>query len=305
MASPASKEIIAAGVVLLQEVDGERLVAVLHRPTHLDWSLPKGKLDSGEHIVAAARRETIEETGCDVVLGMALPTQRYRVEGRRKSVRYWVGLVKEGGPGFSPNAEIDELQWLPPAKAARKLSYPRDVELVTAGLRAPATTPLIIMRHAQAIRRADWGNKRDELRPLGSSGVQQAEQLSPVLRAFGISEIHSSSATRCIATVTPFANDCGLGIDLEPDFGEDGLEVNKVPARRRILELLNDPNAIAVCSHRPVLPVLVRQLAKSAGLSPRMSKLDARLPTGGFIVLHRTFDPGEGMRVVAIERHAP
>ena len=76
----------AAGVVLLREESGLPLVCVLHRPRQNDWSLPKGKLDPGENEIIAARRETIEETGSDVVLGVPLATQRYKVENRPKSV---------------------------------------------------------------------------------------------------------------------------------------------------------------------------------------------------------------------------
>jgi 8-oxo-dGTP pyrophosphatase MutT (NUDIX family) len=45
------------------------LVAVVHRPRHDDWTLPKGKLDDGEDETAAALREVAEETGAIVELG--------------------------------------------------------------------------------------------------------------------------------------------------------------------------------------------------------------------------------------------
>ena len=44
-------------------------VLLIHRPRHKDWSLPKGKLDKGEHLLAAAVRECDEETGIVPVLG--------------------------------------------------------------------------------------------------------------------------------------------------------------------------------------------------------------------------------------------
>ena len=116
----------AAGVVLLREGRRGTEVCVLHRPGHNDWSLPKGKVDAGETLPMTARRETLEETGSDVVLGAPLPGQRYRVEGRQKTVDYWVGRIRAGGGGFRPNREIDKMEWLPPARAKVKLSYPRD-----------------------------------------------------------------------------------------------------------------------------------------------------------------------------------
>ncbi|MDP9466861.1 MAG: NUDIX domain-containing protein, partial [Actinomycetota bacterium] len=62
----------AAGGVLWREVDGQVLVAVVHRPRYDDWSLPKGKLDPGELEVVAAVREVQEETGFSCVVGRGL-----------------------------------------------------------------------------------------------------------------------------------------------------------------------------------------------------------------------------------------
>lgn len=50
--------ICAGGVVL----NNEGLVLVTNQK-HRSWSLPKGHVDDGEHILEAARREVYEETG--------------------------------------------------------------------------------------------------------------------------------------------------------------------------------------------------------------------------------------------------
>ena len=69
-------------------------VLLVHRPRYDDWSFPKGKLDPGEHAVAAAVREVAEETGLDVRLGPPLPGQRYVIAtGRTKAVSYWTARV--------------------------------------------------------------------------------------------------------------------------------------------------------------------------------------------------------------------
>nr|MBA3233929.1 NUDIX domain-containing protein [Propionibacteriales bacterium] len=43
--------------------NGALEVAVVHRPKYDDWTLPKGKLDRGEHPLLGALREVREETG--------------------------------------------------------------------------------------------------------------------------------------------------------------------------------------------------------------------------------------------------
>ena len=56
----------------------------MHRPKYDDWSFPKGKVDRGEHPLAAAVREVEEETGLRVRLGRPLTDQHYLVNGRGK-----------------------------------------------------------------------------------------------------------------------------------------------------------------------------------------------------------------------------
>ena len=86
----------AGGVVVRGE--GEPLeLAVVHRPRYDDWSLPKGKLESGERWEDAALREVEEETGLRCELGDELESARYRDrKGRDKLVRWWLMRPFEG-----------------------------------------------------------------------------------------------------------------------------------------------------------------------------------------------------------------
>jgi len=125
-----SDRIEAAGGVVVR--DGE--VALVHRPRYDDWTLPKGKLDSGESFEQAALREVEEETGLRAHLVRELPAINYDVNGRPKVVRYWLMEVDDDGQ-FVPNDETDELRWVPLDEALRLLTYDRDRELVaSAGL---------------------------------------------------------------------------------------------------------------------------------------------------------------------------
>jgi 8-oxo-dGTP pyrophosphatase MutT (NUDIX family) len=107
-------------------------IAVVHRPKHDDWSLPKGHLDPGEDWHEAALREVEEETGLRCRLGRELESVRYVTpKGRDKTVRYWLMEV-EHDPGFAANDEVDDLRWVTPAEALALLSYDNDRTLVDA-----------------------------------------------------------------------------------------------------------------------------------------------------------------------------
>jgi 8-oxo-dGTP pyrophosphatase MutT (NUDIX family) len=119
-------EVRAAGGVIVR--DGR--VAVVHRPRHADWSLPKGKLDDDETWEQAAVREVEEETGIRARIVGELESARYRdSRGRPKMVRWYRMEVDDEG-AFAASAEVDELRWLTRDEALRLLSYPHDRALV-------------------------------------------------------------------------------------------------------------------------------------------------------------------------------
>ena len=121
----------AGGILLRQAPAGIYEVALVHRPARGDWSLPKGKLDSGESYESCALREVLEETGyrCRLVSFVGFTEYRDR-RGRPKVVGYWVMEVLEGE--FTVSHEVDELQWLDLDVASRILTYERDRELLAA-----------------------------------------------------------------------------------------------------------------------------------------------------------------------------
>jgi 8-oxo-dGTP diphosphatase len=109
---------------------GHGRIALVHRPRYDDWSLPKGKLDPGESWEQCAVREVQEETGLRCTLNRELSSTGYTDrKGRAKVVRYWLMDIA-ADDGFSPDDEVDELRWVPPAEAATLLSYPHDAELI-------------------------------------------------------------------------------------------------------------------------------------------------------------------------------
>lgn len=120
------------GVVWRRDGSGPVEILVVHRPRYDDWSLPKGKCDPGESDEECALREVREESGFTCRLGAELPSTRYKdSKGRDKVVRYW-SMEPVSDAGFTPNAEIDEIRWLPLAEALAQLSYGHDRPVVEA-----------------------------------------------------------------------------------------------------------------------------------------------------------------------------
>jgi 8-oxo-dGTP diphosphatase len=123
--NPEDAEVLAAGGLVRK--DGQ--IAVVHRPRYDDWSLPKGKLDEGEGFEDGALREVEEETGLRCrITGTLGDTSYHDRKDRAKLVRYYE-MEPDSGE-FSPNDEVDELRWLPPAEARQLLTYDFDRELV-------------------------------------------------------------------------------------------------------------------------------------------------------------------------------
>ena len=287
----------AAGVVVLRGKPRKREVLTVHRPHRADWSLPKGKVEFGEHILAAAIRECDEETGYQVSLGPCVGTMEYRAAGRPKRVDYWLADVV-GDEGFAPDDEVDSIAWVPIKDAASHLTYPADVELVQRAASIPSTTPFVILRHAKAIKRSDFTGSDDDDRPLSGRGRGEAKALAPLLDAFGVRSVHSSSAKRCTATVRPFARSIDVETVLEPGLTEHAHGGDPEEAARRIVELYDRNEATVVVSHRPVLPTLLDALAAHVGM-PDDDSWDPRLTPAAFVVIHRDARGG----VIGVERY--
>ena len=269
------KDVLAAGAVVFRP--GKRVLLV-HRPRYDDWSFPKGKLDRGEHVTAAAVREVAEETGLHVRLGPPLAGQRYPVSGgRMKSVSYWAGRAvgDDDVSGYRPNAEIDRVEWVPYAEALRRLSYDHDRETLREayGVRRP-TRAFVVLRHGDARSRKAWRRQDDRLRPLIQSGRQQAQRVIPVLAAYDVTRVVSSSSTRCVETVAPYADTTGWKLELEDVLSEEDATIDAVVGL--VDELATADDGAVLCSHRPVLPTVFDALGVA----------DPKLEPGGLLVAH-------------------
>jgi 8-oxo-dGTP diphosphatase len=255
--------VVAAGAVVLRRRSGRSQVLLVHRPKYDDWSFPKGKLDPGETIRSAAVREVFEETGLEIALGPPLASQAYLFgpEPRRvKVVHYWVGRIRddEDVETYEPNDEIDDLEWVDVDAARDLLTYPYDRDtLAEAAPFVRHTYPLAIVRHAKAHPRSTWeGDDRE--RTLTDLGRHQAEELAPTLAAYGIDRLVSSSSRRCWTTLAPYGVEADLQIEETDELSEE--DATDVGVAEEVEWLVDLRESIAVCSHRPVLPLLFEAL---------------------------------------------
>jgi phosphohistidine phosphatase SixA len=197
--------------------------------------------------------------------------------GIPKVVHYWSAKPPADANvgAYRANHEIDDVRWFRLGKARELLDYEHDVDLLdTFAASAFDSSPLIVVRHSQARSRKSW-SRDDGERPLNAAGKVQAERLVPLLRAYGIRHVVTSDAARCVDTVLPYVNSGGVRLRLDPAMSEEGKHDAQV--RRLMKRLVSSKKRVAVCSHRPVLPVMIKAL----GLDP------IQLAPSGLVVVHR------------------
>lgn len=291
---PTAADVLAAGAVLWRPAPHGVEIALVHRPRYDDWSFPKGKLDPGELVPSCAIREVREETGLDVRLGVPLSSQRYPLDqrstggnGRHKRVHYWAARVvgDDDVAGYLPNDEIDEVRWVPRARARDLLTYAHDRDTLREALSAKKTRTLVVLRHTQAHRREGWHGD-DRFRPLLRAGQLQATRLVALLAAYDVTRLVSSSSTRCVETLLPYAGAAGRDIEALAALSEE--DATRADVRAVLADAMAGPKRAVVCTHRPVLPHFFDVLGLE---DPELS------PGETYVVHHR-----KG-RVVATERH--
>ena len=260
---PGSRLIRAAGGVAWRPgPDGRPQVLLVHRRKYDDWSLPKGKIEPGEPLPVTAVREVLEEGGARLALGRRLASVRYNVGGRPKRVHYWAARVLSIDSRAIPNAEVDQVTWLPADRAVEKVSYPHDHGvLADFAARPPQTFPLILLRHAKALPKAGW-KRADADRPLDDSGRYAAKALADLLTCFSPSfQLITSPAVRCTETLRPLSELTGdpvreeptLYVHHEPAAGEaDPGTVNAALIRAAI----ESGKPTVVCAHRENMAAL-------------------------------------------------
>ncbi|PRA80794.1 NUDIX hydrolase [Microbacterium sp. MYb66] len=307
------KAVYAAGAVVWRLVDGKLRILLIHRTKYRDITLPKGKVDPGEMLAETAVREVHEETGIRVSLGVSVGVSRYHLASKKqKVVHYWAAEATDAAireSTFVPNREIAALEWVSLKKARSRLSYPVDLEildffanLVDDGVLR--TFPVIVLRHAKALSRSEW-DRSDASRPLTDRGRKQAKSIVGPLRAFGVRRIVTSDAVRCVETITPLAR----ALDRKPvtteKISQDAWEDGESDLRSVVGRRIRAGKPTVLCSHGPVLPGLLSEIALATGtIQGSYLSSAADLEPAAFSVVHLSAtNPGSG--IIAIETHIP
>lgn len=272
----SGKTVLAAGAVLYRFTKkGDVEVAVVHRPRYDDWSLPKGKLDRGEALPVTAKREILEETGHECILGQSLGESNFRLKnGAFKRVWYWA--AREIGGEFVPSDECDRMDWLSVSDAFDRVSYELDQNVIAtfrSSVEPHAATlrQLILIRHARAGDRSEWKGD-DARRPLDKKGLLQAEYLAPQLRAFGVTSVVSAEPDRCIQTVAPLAEGLGTSPRIDHTIGDIAASDSPKSAVMTLLSYVDcgvpdDSGTISVLSSQgTAIPLMLGLLAKDTDL---------------------------------------
>ncbi len=321
----AKPPVHAAGALVWRVRAGELEVLLVHRPRYDDWSWPKGKLHKHESLPAAAVREVKEETGVEALLGVPLPTVRYRLSsGTRKVCHYWAATVADEGdlsvvprPTAEPCTpdEVDEARWVGAVHALEMITRRADrsplmrlLDLHADGLLD--TWPVLLTRHGRARRRSAWQDG-EETRPLTATGEKQARSLVPIFAAFGVARLVTSPWARCLRTVLPYAEGDGAPVVPRAELTEDAATRSPELARAVLEEVLSERRPSVVCTHRPVLPTALAALNAhgAADAEGRLPDADPYLRTAEVLVVHlgqpaRRTRPGrKKLRVVALERY--
>ena len=110
----------AAGCIIIKE----NKVLLIKQKNGNFWGFPKGHLEEGETEIEAAKRETLEEIGLEVIIDK---TKRYetnyiiRNEIDKTSVFYLAKI--KAGEITKQEEEIEDIQWFEFDEALSKITY--------------------------------------------------------------------------------------------------------------------------------------------------------------------------------------
>ena len=118
----------ASAALWTAAASGTRAALIARRDRHgeLVWCLPKGHVEAGETLEAAAVREVFEETGISghIVAPLGTIDFWFMADETRihKTVHHFL-LQADGGSLSDDDAEVAEVAWVPLGEVASRLRY--------------------------------------------------------------------------------------------------------------------------------------------------------------------------------------
>jgi 8-oxo-dGTP diphosphatase len=263
------RQIAAAGGLLWR--NGERglvEVVAVWRPKVGNWSLPKGKLDPGEHPLTAACREVEEETGIPVIPQLWLCRASYVLPNPEgdilKYVDYWSMRTEKPDAAFHADEEIGERRWITLAEARETLTRPRDQQVLKAFASLPTVTATVLL---VVPAETDQGRAGPEMtRPLSARGQEQAVRLAALASLYQPDRAYSASGRASVQTAEPLARAVRCRLSGDSAFDTEAHERNPERSSARVRELSGGGGAVIVCAEPEVVSDTVAILADEDGV---------------------------------------
>lgn len=207
---------VAAGV--LRQADGRVLIA--QRPVGKiaagRWEFPGGKIESGESVEAALRRELHEELGVELREARPLLSMRHAYTERTVHLHTW---LVTGWAGEPHGREDQALSWVQPARIWDYDLLEADAPIVNA-LRLPEQLPVSpSLRHTEAL--LNW--------------LQQVLAQGHRLLRLRVPSMDDAAYQACVDSLRPMLLSAGAELLIDRtglDLGQPGVAGLHLPSRR-------------------------------------------------------------------------